>query len=312
MKPIFPLAAALSLAALPALAQTDLTAISLTARAYDQVTSWQERGFRPAGLTEVVRVPGHILLDVRAVLDGPWSDTIERVQAGSRDIRLVLPDGRELEPEGGYQYWGQLGLVPRTISARRPRDFPEADADIHWNGLFLVPEGVTQATLTIASADIRFSGMVSVPKTSTPEGAASFASFTPQGVRRFRVAELQDGNGAGAVPSTLTALPGTVLADIEVRVGGIASNNADGDDRFNWSTSDFRLTDGQGTTLPLVGERFMRRVLDSQFNGVDIGDATERRMLWLVPEDLTEARLLFGETEVARIDLASAAITETD
>ncbi|PTX02403.1 hypothetical protein [Pararhodobacter aggregans] len=312
MKLSIPLAAALCLLAQSAIAQTDLTAISLSARAYEQVTSWQERGFRPAGLSEVVRVPGHILLDVRAVLDGPWSDTIERAQAGSRDIRLVLPDGRELEPEGGYQYWGQLGLIPRTISARRPRDFPEADADIHWNGLFLVPEGVTQATLTIASDDIRFSGVVSVPKTSTPETAASFARFEPQGIRRFRVAELQDGNGAGAVPSTITALPGTVLAEIEVQVTGVAGNNADGDDRFNWSTSDFRLTDPQGQTLPLIGERFIRRVLDSQFNGVDIGDSAERTMLWLVPEGLTEARLVFGETEVATVALASAAITETD
>ncbi|WP_334193809.1 hypothetical protein [Pararhodobacter sp.] len=312
MKLSLPLAAALSLTALPALAQTDLAAISLTARAYDHLVSWQERSFRPAGLTEVIRAPGHILLDVRAVLDGPWSDTIERVQAGSRDIRLVLPDGRELEPEGGFQYWGQLSLIPRSISARRPRDFPEADADIHWNGLFLVPEGVSQATLTIASDDIRFSGVVTVPKTSTPESAASFASFTPRDVRRFRVAQLQDGNGDGAVPSTLTALPGTVLADIEVEVSGLAGNNADGEDRFNWSTSDFRLTDPQGTTLPLVGERFIRRLLDSQFNGVEVGASTERRMLWLVPEGLTEARLLFGETEVATLDLAGAAITDTD
>jgi hypothetical protein len=32
----------------------------------------------------------------------------------------------------------------------------------------------------------------------------------------------------------------------------------------------------------------------------------------MVPEGLTEARLLFGETEVARVPLGSAIPTETD
>jgi len=303
---------ALALAAFPALAQTDLAALSLTARAYDQVHSWQERAFRPAHLVEVVQVPGHVLLDVRVVLDGPWSDTIERVQANARDIHLLLPDGTELAPQGGYQYWGQLSLIARSISARRPRNFPEEDQDIAWNGLFMVPEGVSQATLVIGGDDIRFSGAVTIPKVSTPEAAADFASFQPQGVRRFRLVELQDGNGANAVPSTIAALPGTVLAEVVVSINGTGGNNADGDLRFNWSTSDFRLTDPQGTTLPLVGERFMRRILDSQFNGVDVGSSVERTMIWLVPESLTEARLLFGETEVAPVDLGSAGVTETD
>ncbi|MCB1390058.1 MAG: hypothetical protein KDK12_13095 [Rhodobacteraceae bacterium] len=305
-------ALALSLLSTPALAQTDVTALSLTARAYEQVTNWQERSFRPAHLVEVVRVPGHILLDVRVVLDGPWSDTVERVQAGSRDIHLVLPDGTELDPQGGYQYWGQLSLIGRTLSARRPRNFPTEDQDIYWNGLFVVPEGTTQATLSIGGDDIRFSGTVAVPKLGAEDDPAAFASFRPTRVRRFHTAELQDGNGADAVPSTITAPPGMVLAEVEIEVTGVASNNADGDDRFNWSTSDFRLTDPQGASMALVGERFIRRILDSQFNGVDVGDSAERTVIWMVPEGLTEARLLFGETEVATVSLGTAAVTDTD
>lgn len=305
-------ALALTFLAQPALAQVDVTALSLITRAYDHVESWQERSFRPAHLVEVVQVPGHVLLDIRLVLDGPWSDSVERVQASARDIRLVLPDGTELEPQGGYQYWGQLSLIARTVSARRPRNFPEEDQDIAWNGLFVVPEGISEATLTIGGNDIRYSTTISVPKTSAPDAAADFASFEPRGVRRFRLARLQDGNGAGAVPSTIAAPPGMVLAEVAVAITGTGSNNADGDERFNWSTSDFRLTDPQGGTLALVGERFMRRILDSQFNGVDVGDTAERTMIWLVPEGLTEARLLFGETEVASVALGSAPVTEAD
>ena len=54
----------------------------------------------------------------------------------------------------------------------------------------------------------------------------------------------------------------------------------------------------------------MRRVLDSQFNSVNIGDTARRTMIWVVPEDLTEARLLFGETEVARVALGSAGVSD--
>lgn len=308
----FALGALLCATALPATAQVPLTALSLTARAYDRVDSWQERDWRPAGLVEVVQVEGHVLVDVRLVADGPWSDTVERVQASPRDIKLVLPDGTELEPEGGYQYWGQLDMNGRSLSGRRPRNFPTDDADVHWNGLYVVPAGVSTATLRIATADVTFEGQVTIPKTSTPEAAADFASFRVTDVERYRRADLADGTGADAVTSTLTATPGMVLADLQIEVTGRASNQTDGGDRFNWSTHNFRLVDAEGHTLPLVGEQFMRRILDWQFNGVNIGDEAERNVIFLVPEGLTQARLLFGETPVAEVDLARAPITESN
>lgn len=315
MKTLFLRAATLAIVpamtAFCAAAQVDLTALSLTARSHESVVSWQERDWRPAGLTEVVHVPGHVLIDVRAVFDGPWSETLERVQVNVADIRLVLPDGSELAPLGGYPTWGQLTLQTRTLSGRRPRDFPTTDADIYWNGLFRVPKAVSQAVLRIGG-EARFEGVIAIPAPSAQEDAASFASFRVTGVRRFRVAQLSDGRDAAQMTSTITALPGHLLAEIEVEVTGLATNNVDGSERFNWHTHDFRLVDAQGTTLALVGERFMQRVLDSQFNGTNIGSDAERRMLWLVPEGLTEARLLFGETEVARVALGTAGATETD
>ncbi|MBN8294828.1 hypothetical protein JI664_22850 [Rhodobacter sp. NTK016B] len=306
------LASLLSSAALPAFAQVTLTPLSLTAQAYTHVTSWQERGFRPAGLTEVVHIPGHLLLDIRAVFDGPWTDEISQVRANSRDIMLVLPDGTELEPQGSYQYWGQLQLHGGSLSGRRPRDFPDTDQDIHWNSLFVVPEGTSTATLVIGGDDVSFEGAVSVPKTSAPDDAAAFASFEVQSVDRYRVAELEDGSGDDAVLSSITAPPGMVLADLEIEVTGTGSNQADGDARFNWSTSNFRLVDAEGHTMGMVGEQFMRRILDSQFNGVNIGDSTDRNVIWLVPEALTQATLMFGETAVAEVDLGSAAVTNTN
>ncbi|WP_127105446.1 hypothetical protein [Pararhodobacter zhoushanensis] len=308
----FALSSALALLALPGLAQVTLTPLSVTARSYESASNWQERPYRPAGLVETVRIPGHVLVDVRAVFDGPWSDSIERVQANTRDILLVLPDGTELEAQGSYATWGQLSLQSRTMSARRPRNFPDEDQDVYWNGMFRVPKGVNTATLRIGGDDVRFEGQVSIPGPVMEEDAAAFASFRPTAVRRFRTVALEDGRGDEMMSSTITAPAGMVLAEVEIEVTGVTSNQVDDGERFTWNTHNFRLVDASGATMGMIGERFMRRILDSQFNGTDIGDSAERTVIWVVPEGLTEARLLFGETEVARVALGSAAITETD
>lgn len=315
MPHVFPLGALALVAILsPAasLAQVPLSALSLQAFSYESAVNWQERNYRPAGLPEIIRIPGHVLVDVRAVFDGPWSDSVERVNVNARDIHLVLPDGTELSPIGGYQNWGQVQLLTRSLNGRRPRNYPTEDADMAWNGLFRVPKGVDAARLVIGGDAASFSADVAIPGPTAAPDAASFARFRPTGVRRFRTIGLQDGRGNEAVTSTITAPPGMVLAEIEIEVTGVAGNQDDGSDRFTWHTHNYRLVDGAGQSMGLVGERFMQRLLDSQYNGVDVGASAERTVVWLVPEGLDEARLLFGETEVARVTLGGAPITETD
>lgn len=293
------------------MAQIDLTALSNETFAYDTVTSWQERAYRPAGIVEYVHVPGSIILDVRMVFDGPWSDEVQRVSVSSRDIRLILADGTEVAAVGGHPNWGQATLQSRSLSGSRPRDFPDEDRDLYWNGLFIVPKGTDTATLRLGG-DVRFEGAITVPSPTREADASAFARFTPTAVRRFRVVGLEDGRGDDAVSSSIRAPLGMVLAEVEVEVEGVASNQIDGDDRFTWHTHNFRLVDDAGQTMGLVGERFMRRILDSQFSGTNVGSSSERTMIWVVPETLTEARLLFGETEVARVPLGTAAITDSD
>lgn len=298
--------------AAPVSAQTALTALSLEARSYNSATSWQERPYRPAGLVEVVTVPGHVLVDIRAVFDGPWDDDLSRISVNSRDIRLVLPDGTELAAVGGHPTWGQMTLQSRNISGRRPRDFPDDGGDIHWNAVFVAPKGTTQAVLRVTADDATFEGPVSVPPLTPPDTAASFASFEVETVRRFRRVNLEAGRNETAIGSSITAPDGQVLVELEVEVTGVASNQIDGDDRFTWHTHNFRLVDDQGRSLGLIGERFMDRILDSQFSGTDIGNDASRTMIWVAPEATGTARLLFGEVEVAQVDLTAAAITDTD
>jgi len=298
-------------AALPAFAQTPLTALNTELRAYDTIENWQERPYRPAGLVEFVHVPGSIILDIRMVFDGPWTDELSRISVNSRDIDLILADGTEVSPAGGHPTWGQASLQSRSLTGIRPRDFPDEDRDLYWNGLFVVPKSTGSATLRFGG-DVVFEAEVTVPTLSRAEDAASFATFTPTLVHRFRRVNLEDGRGDDAVSSSITAPPGSVLAEIEVEVAGVMSNQIDGDDRFTWHTHNFRLVDDAGQTMGLIGERFMRRILDSQFSGTDVGGTSDRTMIWVVPEALSEARLLFGETEVARVVLGAAPVTDTD
>ena len=309
MKPFVLALAGALVAPLPALAQIALTALSLEARSYETAVSWQERGFRPAGLVEYVHVPGHVLLDVRAVFDGPWAEDVPRISVNTRDIRLILPDGRELEPLGGHATWGQMTLQARSLSAQRPRDYPTEDRDLYWNGIFRVPADVPQVTLRLGG-EVVFAGALTVPAATREQDAAAFARFEPGQIRRFRRLGMEDGRGETLLSSAIFAPPGMVLASVEVAVSGVATNQVDGSERFSWHTSNFRLVDGSGASLGLIGEEFMRRVLDSQFNSVNIGDTARRTMIWVVPEDLAEARLLFGETEVARVALGSAGVSD--
>ena len=305
------LAAGLVAAASATSAQTPLTALEIEARSYETTVSWQQRDWRPAGVAEYVHIPGHLILDLRLVFAGPWTDSLSRISVQARDIRVVLPDGTEIEPMGQMRLAGQMTLQARSLSGSRPRDFPNDPGNIHWNSVFRIPLGVETVTLRIGG-DAPFTTEITVPPTQREEDASSFARFEPRQIRRFRTISLEDGRGTAQALSTISALPGHTLVSVDLSVTGLGPNTLDGRDRFVWHTHNFRLIDAEGRTMPLIGERFMQRLLDSQFNGVDIGRSSTRTVIWMVPEDLAEARLTFGETIVAEINLASAPITDRD
>jgi len=286
-------------------AQTDLTLNSLKTYSYDSMVSWHARDWRPAAVLEIADVEGMVFLDIRAVFDVPWTDELTRLSVSSGDIVLRLADGTEIESFGSYQYWGMMRLLPQSISLSRPRDFPEEDEDLYWHSLFLIPEGTTTATLVIPGTP-GYEGEVSVPATGPEQDAPAFAAFEVSDVARFRQIALEEGRDFRRVTSTITAPAGYVLADLEVTVEGLAANEFAADGAFHWFTHSYRLVTPEGETLSLLGERFSRKLLGWQFNGIAIGQSTERRMILMVPEDLAGAVLLFGETPVAEVDLSVA------
>lgn len=286
-------------------AQEGLTLESLKTYAYESMVSWHERDTRAAGVTEVAQVEGMIFLDIRAVFDVPWTEELSRLSVSSRDIKLTLPDGTEIESFGAYDYWGMMEMIPEGISISRPRDFPDEDEDLYWHTLYLVPEGTTTATLTIPSEEGQpgWTGEIEVPAVSEEQDAAMFAEFTITDVERYRVIALEDGRESRRVTSTITAPEGQVLVDLEVEILAYSANEFEADGDFHWHTYDFRLTGPDGESFWPVGERFSSRILDWQFNGVNVGESARRRMVWTVPEGVSAATLRFGETPVAEVDL---------
>ncbi len=296
-------ALALSATSLAAQSTSGLTLSSLKTYAYDSVVNWTERDFRPSGVEETISVDGMILLDVRAVFDVPWTDDLARLSISSTDILLILPDGTEIQSFGAYEYWGMFHASASSATATRPRDFPDADADLYYHSMFLVPAGTTTATLRLPAADGEpgWEGPVGVPGASAEQDAAMFAEFTVTDVARFRTLSLEDGRDSRAFTSTIAAPAGQVFADLEVDVLAFAANEFEGDGRFFWHTYDFRLVGPAGETYPLMGERFLQKLLDWQFSGVAVGENADRRAIWLVPEGVTGATLMFGLSPVAEV-----------
>jgi hypothetical protein len=229
----------------------------------------------------------------------------------NRDIRVVLPDGTEVEPSAGYRYAGQMVLSPQSLTASRPRDFPTTPGNIYWNSTFRVPSGTPSVELRITGDAASFSAEIAVPPPGREVDPASFATFQPGAIRRFREVHLEDGRDTRLLHSSMRAPAGHVFAEIEIEVSATGSNQMDDGTRFNWHTHNFRLVGPDGATMPLIGERFMRRLLDSQFNGVDVGRSAQRTVLWMVPEGVTDLTLHFGEMPVASVSLASATILDS-
>lgn len=286
-------------------AQSGLDLKSIETFAYDSMLNWTERSTRPHDAMEVAAVEGHVFFDIRAIFDVPWTDELSRLSVSARDITLTLPDGTDILNFGRYEYWGMMTATSAGVSMSRPRNHPDEDADLYWHALFIVPQGVTTATLTIPG-EPGWQGEVTIPATGPEQVAADFATFQVLAADRLRMVALEDGRDTQRLLSTITAPKGSILADLNLAVTPSASNDTGDSDRFFFRTYDFRLVGDSGENFWPLGERFMDRVLDWQFNGVTVGDTATRRMLWIVPEDVTRATLYFGLTPVAEVDLTAA------
>ena len=296
------LAASLPMSA-AAQSTSGLEVLTLKTYAYDEMVSWTERDSRPAGIEEVARVDGMVFLDVRAVFDVPWTDDLSRLSVSSGDILVILPDGTEVQSCCSYDYWGMMHIQASGVSVSRPSDYPDEDRDLYWHSIFLVPEGTPQVTLRIPAdeGEPGYEGAVPVPAVSSELGAAEFAEFSVSDVEILTELPLEAGRDTRAVTSVISAPAGQRFLDFEITVAPFSANEFDADGRFYWHTYDFRLVGANGETYGLIGERFQDRIMDSQFSSASVGGDSSRRMVFVVPDGVTSATLMFGATAVSEV-----------
>ena len=150
--------------------------VSFQAYRYDSLINTDEDVGLPCCFPHVVGTPGEMLIHLSAVIDVPWSEELDRISVSARDLTLAVPG--EEEPRTQVGHYDRVGIFEAgtsSVSASRPRDFPESDEHALMETVWSLPEGTTSATLTFGeffSIDIDIPQEVSEPL--TPGGTADF------------------------------------------------------------------------------------------------------------------------------------------
>ncbi|MCB9957641.1 MAG: hypothetical protein H6843_03410 [Rhodospirillaceae bacterium] len=303
---ILAIAAGVAFGPRPAEAQ-DLSVISIETHAYPSLVSWHERDGRPCCHPETLATQGMIFLDVRGVFDVPWSDTVTRFSASSRDVRVTLPDGSQFNPVGSYDYFGMYHFTASSPSASRPNGWPAEDRDLVYQAIFLIPAGTPSVTFAIGES---VSAELTVPAVAEAPAAADFAAFQVLNASYLAAVPVSRNQSSQDITGVITAPPGNVFVELEVAITGQQANDPRGQDRFYYHTQDFHLLDPNGRETGRIGERFMDFVMAHQFNSVNAGATDTEDMIWSVPVGIASATLYFGDTPVAEIDLSGLALPD--
>jgi hypothetical protein len=295
----------------PAAADAELTAKNIEVFTYETITNRQQSEARPLGFSEIGKVDGHRFLHVQGIFDVPWSDDLSRLSVNTRDIQLVLPDGNEIQPMAGFQHLGRMTLTVPNISISRPRDYPDADADLYYQAVWLVPEEAETVTLRIGG-DVPFEAELAVPAPVAEPSSADYAEFDVDRVRRYRSVGIEERGAWGSLPLAIMAPENHVLAALRVSINVTEPNNFDAEPRFYKHTHEFQLVDDTGNSFGLVGERFLRTIRNSRYTFADVGQTDEMVILWGVPETLETATLFFAGVPVAEVSLSDAPVLQND
>ena len=145
---------AVAAVAAPALAQSVLTPVAVSIQRYDEiVNATGDSGIACCAPHVMESGPGADYYYVRMVFDVAFSETVDRVSINSSDILLVLPGAAEgLRAIGSYDYFGVYDDNSPSIFARRPSNWPAETEQAFVDGVWIVPDGVTTATLRVGEA----------------------------------------------------------------------------------------------------------------------------------------------------------------
>lgn len=309
------LAATMALPGGQATAQTEaLTLTSMTVTRHDILRNIDTEMASPCCAQHVYESGAEtdfIYLDVDFAV--AWSDELDRIQISSGDINLQFDN--EAEPR---RPWGRVDFFPdverggSSLSARRPRDFPEETAGAYLNLVFTVPTDATTATLIIGEGTdaMRLPVDLAVPATEMPDPASFYdikvvdISTTPELVTQERVSR-------NTIAGRMTSDIGTITR-IEIELTpfiGTDTDNEPGDHQvFNRNTA-FVLVGPEGLPLINLGRASSGSIRNNfsssiSWEGDGAGPTTSYSMFYLGSGAPGDYQLYFYDTLVADVTLA--------
>lgn len=241
-----------------------------------------------------------------------WSDELERIQISSSDIELQFDNETE-----GRSAWGRVDFFPNvqrggsSLSARRPRDFPDETAGAYLNLVFTVPTAATTATLVIGEGTdaLRLPVDLAVETTEMPAAASFYdikvvnISTTPELVTEDRVSRNTiDGRivpGLGVITRVEIEMTPFVSAD---------TDNEPGENQvFNRNTA-FALVGPEGLPLISLGRSTSGSIRNGFSNSISwdgdgAGPTTTLTMFYLGSGAPGDYQLYFYDSHVADVTL---------
>jgi hypothetical protein len=247
-----------ALASAPALAQSPLTPSTVTIQRYDEITSAEgDSGIYCCAPHVLESGTGADFYHIRMVFDVAFSETLDRVSVNSSDIELMLPGAAEgLRPIGRYDYLGIFEFGSASIFARRPRDWPNETEQAFIDAVWIIPEGVTTATLTVGEEGQQL--QIPLDLNATPGQPISPGQTLQVAVTGFgaeaRLAVTDRHNGQDVTGRVVPTAGQALRLDLSVTpLMSTATDAQAGENRFFMYADYFSLVGPDGMPMPFMG-----------------------------------------------------------
>lgn len=247
--------------ALPAIAQTEspLTLSGMSVYRYETLVDHSGNSGSFCCAPYVLGGPDGHFLYIRAIFDVAWSDELERISYGSSEITLMLPGDEEgRRAVGRYDWFGVFTPSAGSMSERRPRDFPEENAQAFINSIWYLPREATTATLMIGDDDHTLEVPVNLAVEPGPViSPAQTFSFSLTGLSRATELTAETRLNRTDVPGHLAPTSGTML-QLDFTATPAFSTDTDaqtGDNQAFLRNTWFSLVGPDGAPLTALGSQ---------------------------------------------------------
>ncbi|MBY4892638.1 hypothetical protein KUL25_07655 [Rhodobacteraceae bacterium N5(2021)] len=229
-----------------------ITLSSIAIERYAELTESDADGGVACCAPVVLHQPGHHFVYVRAIYDVAWTEEIDRVNVSFSDIGLQLPgDAEPRQMVGRMAAVGEFQLSGTSLTARRPRDWPDETEQAYLNAVFLVPETITSGTLVFQDTD--YSQEISLEAEVTELiDPASLLEVNVLALTEVDEVAIRETSGRQDITGRLAATLGSIL-QLDVSVQPMVANDIDGDNSFFFNITDFTLVGPDNAPLHLIG-----------------------------------------------------------